>query len=78
MIRFLSSVIIADMQLRINGQARALPDGLTVAALIERLDVGRRRIAVEVNREVIPRAEHAAMRLAEGDEVEIVHAIGGG
>lgn len=66
------------MQLRINGKTETLPDGLTVAALIERLDVGRRKIAVEVNREVVPRAQHAAMRLSEGDEVEVVHAIGGG
>ncbi len=66
------------MQLRINGQVQALPDGLTVAALVERLDIGQRRIAVEVNREIVPRTEHAAVRLAEGDEVEIVHAIGGG
>ena len=66
------------MQLRINGKAETLPDGLTVAALIEHLALGRRRVAVEVNREIVPRAAHAAMRLAEGDEVEIVHAIGGG
>ena len=66
------------MRLRINGQDQTLPDGLTVAALIERLEIGRRRVAVEINREVVPRAEHAVLRLAEGDEVEIVHAIGGG
>ncbi len=66
------------MELRINGQVETLPDDLTVAVLIKRLNIGQRRVAVEVNREVIPRAEHANVRLAEGDEVEIVHAIGGG
>lgn len=66
------------MKLRINGQDRILPDGLTVAALVERFAAERRKIAVEVNRRVVPRAEHAAVQLTEGDEVEIVHAIGGG
>ena len=66
------------MQLRINGKTETLPDGLTVAALVERLDVGRRKIAVEVNREVVPRAAHGAVCLSDGDVVEIVHAIGGG
>ena len=66
------------MRLRINGQDQTLPDGLTVAALVERFAAGRRKVAVEVNRRVVPRAEHAAVQLVEGDEVEIVHAIGGG
>ena len=66
------------MRLRINGQDRTLPDGLTVAALIEQLGIRRRRVAVEVNREIIPRTEQVRAYLAEGDEVEIVHAIGGG
>ncbi len=66
------------MRLRINGQDRILPDGLTVAALVERVAAERRKIAVEVNRRVVPCAEHAVVQLAEGDEVEIVHAIGGG
>ena len=55
-----------------------MPDGLTVAVLLEHLGVGERRVAVELNRKVIPRAEHVVVRLTENDEVEIVHAIGGG
>ena len=66
------------MQLRINGQIQIFPDGLTVAALLDHLTLGQRRVAVEVNRAVIPRTDHAAVCLAENDEVEIVHAIGGG
>ena len=66
------------MRLRINGQIQTTPDGLTVAALVDHLNAGRQRIAVEVNRVVIPRAEYPVVRLAENDEVEIVHAIGGG
>jgi thiamine biosynthesis protein ThiS len=50
----------------------------TIAALLERLDLGARRVAVEVNGDVVPRAEHAAHRLAAGDRVEVVTFVGGG
>ena len=75
---FLRFAIIQDVRLRINGERHTIPRGLTIAALLEHLDIGQRRVAVELNRAVIPRAEHVAVRLVEGDEVEIVHAIGGG
>ena len=72
------SAIIADMRLRINGQIQTMPDGLTISALIEHLGITQRRIAVEVNHTVIPYTEHPAVHLVQDDEVEIVHAIGGG
>jgi thiazole synthase len=62
----------------LNGEARTLPDAFTIAALLEHLGYDRRRIAVELNREVVPLPEHPARRLAEGDVVEIVTLVGGG
>ncbi|MBU2156305.1 MAG: sulfur carrier protein ThiS, partial [Gammaproteobacteria bacterium] len=55
-----------------------LPDGTTVAELIDRLDLAGRRVAVELNLDIVPRSQHAATALREGDQVEVVHAIGGG
>ncbi len=66
------------MDIRLNGDRFPLDEGATVAALIDALALNGRRIAVEVNEEVVPRSRHAAHRLNEGDRVEVVHAIGGG
>ena len=66
------------MQISINGQARSAAEGLTVAALLGELELLGKRLAVEVNEDVIPRSEHPAYVLCDGDRVEIVHAIGGG
>lgn len=70
------------MQIQLNGEAHILAPELTpaptVAQLVESLGLAGRRIAVEVNEEIVPRSEHVATRLAEGDRVEVVHAIGGG
>lgn len=66
------------MDIRLNGDRYPLEEGATVAALVNALALKGRRIAVEVNEEVIPRSKHADHRLQEGDRVEVVHAIGGG
>jgi thiamine biosynthesis protein ThiS len=66
------------VQVIVNDEPRALPGGATVAELIEQLGLGARRVAVEVNRTLVPRAEYAATRLAEGDAVEVIHFVGGG
>jgi sulfur carrier protein len=66
------------MHITLNGQPRDCAPGTTVAGLLEAAGYGGRRVAVEVNREIIPRSRHGEHRLAEGDQVEIVHAIGGG
>jgi thiamine biosynthesis protein ThiS len=62
----------------INGETKSFPTALTVAELVERLGSDSSRVAVEVNREVVPRAAHAAHHLAAGDAVEIVTLVGGG
>lgn len=66
------------MNIVLNGEQRGLDEALTLRALIERLELGGKRLAVEVNEEVVPRSLHAEYRLHDGDRVEIVHAIGGG
>lgn len=66
------------MELMVNGERRTVPDGLTVRALVEHLGLGSGPVAVEVNRAIVPRARHAEHMLVQGDEVEIVHFVGGG
>lgn len=66
------------MRLLVNGEAYDAPDGLTVRSLIERLGLDNGPVAVERNREVVPRSEHVTTVLAAEDTVEIVHFVGGG
>ena len=66
------------MELTINGHPKDVPDGLSVRALIEHLGLGAGPVAVELNRTIVPRAEHASRELHAGDIVEIVHFVGGG
>lgn len=66
------------MRITVNGESRELPASLTVAALLAELGVDPRRVAVEVNRRILKRAEFDGVRLAEGDVLEVVHFVGGG
>jgi thiazole synthase len=66
------------LHVTINGELRLLAEPTTVAALLEQLGHDRRRVAVEVNREVVAAIRHAERRLCEGDAVEIVTLVGGG
>jgi sulfur carrier protein len=66
------------MRIQLNGEPFELPDGHTVANLLERLDLTGKRVAVELNLDIVPRSQHAATALSEDDQVEVVHAIGGG
>ena len=66
------------MELMINGETRQLPEGMTVAQLLEEMALAGKRLAVEVNREIVPRSTFDTRRLQPGDQVEIVRAIGGG
>ena len=62
----------------VNSEPQELSDALTVAELIAQLSLNGRRIAVEVNREILAREAYTERVLADGDEVEIVHFVGGG
>jgi sulfur carrier protein len=66
------------MQIRLNGECREIDAASTLAALLEQAGLAGRRVAVEVNGSIVPRGRHAEHRLADGDRIEIVHALGGG
>ena len=61
-----------------NDEPRTLPAASTVGALVASLGLGPRRIAVELNREVVPRVSYDSTVLRDGDAVEIIHFVGGG
>lgn len=66
------------MEIKVNGVARNVAAVYTVADLIQDMDLGQRRFAVEVNQKIIPRSQHEKYLLQSQDQIEIVHAIGGG
>ena len=66
------------MNISLNGKTHSLADNSSLANLIDALELTGKRIAVEVNDELVPRSEHTDCQLNEGDRVEIVQAIGGG
>ncbi len=67
-----------SIEITLNGEPRRLPSQLTAQELIAMLDLQSRRLAMEVNQEIVPRSRFAERRLEHGDRVEIVFAIGGG
>jgi sulfur carrier protein len=66
------------VRITVNGAGREVPETTTLGALLALLAVPREATAVEVNRELVPRSQHLARALAEGDVVEIVTLVGGG
>ncbi|HYB12363.1 MAG TPA: sulfur carrier protein ThiS [Myxococcota bacterium] len=66
------------LSIRVNGELRPLAVGSTVADLLTELGLGGRRVAIAVNRSVIPRSLYAQRALQTGDRVEILEAVGGG
>ncbi|MFZ4409995.1 MAG: sulfur carrier protein ThiS [Paracraurococcus sp.] len=68
----------ATISITVNGEAREIPAHATVAALLALIGLDTRKVAVERNLEIVPRSTYAATALAAGDQLEIVHFIGGG
>lgn len=66
------------MEIRLNGEPRDVGDDISIVELLENLGLGERRVAVERNRDIVPRDLYATTRLAAGDEVEVVQFVGGG
>jgi len=64
--------------LRINGQPKQFPAPLSIAELVIALDLAGKRIAVEKNGEIVPRSQHGNAQVFDGDQLEIVVAVGGG
>ncbi|HEX7955338.1 MAG TPA: sulfur carrier protein ThiS [Pyrinomonadaceae bacterium] len=68
----------SGLRVEVNGEAQELDEGATLQTLVEQLALAPERLAVEHNREVVRRSDWPALRLSEGDRVEIVHFVGGG
>lgn len=66
------------MRLQINGDEREFSDGLTLAELVAQLGMKSDRVAVELNREIVPRSQWGDTALHDNDKLEIVHFVGGG
>ena len=66
------------MRVTVNGEPRTLSEGVTLAEFVRDLGLERNPIAVELNREVVPKDRHGATTLREGDRLEIVTLVGGG
>ena len=72
------TVFLISVKIRINGEEREIAEGLTVAQLLENLQIGAGRVVVELNRDIISREAHVATALKDGDSLEIVQFVGGG
>jgi sulfur carrier protein len=66
------------MQIVVNGATREVAEGLSIAALLQELQIEPKHVAVEVNLQLVPRGRHAAHALAPGDRLEVVTLVGGG
>lgn len=66
------------MRIFLNGEAKDVKDGMTIAALVETLASDPRGIAIERNLEIVPKAEHGSTLLQDGDRLEVVQFVGGG
>lgn len=66
------------MQVQLNGEAREIEPGMTVADLVVQLGGDPRGIAIERNLEIVPKSQHGAVLLEEGDRLEVVQFVGGG
>ena len=66
------------IDITVNGRSQRVPTGSTLAQLLATLGLDRGRVAVELNLRVVPRAEHATLRLNHGDKLEVVTFVGGG
>lgn len=66
------------MKLQINGEGKSFDSPLTLASLIEQMGMKPDRVAVELNREIVPRDRWLQTNLSDGDRLEIVHFVGGG
>jgi len=66
------------LNITLNGDARAIPDGLSVEGLLQHLGIVSKKVAVERNLEIVPKSTFPSTLITEGDRLEIVHFIGGG
>ena len=69
---------MSEISITLNGEPRRVAAGLSIAALVAEIGLKPEKVAVERNREIVPRSTLGDVMLAEGDELEIVHFVGGG
>ncbi len=69
---------LRTIELSVNGETRRFDDAPDVARLLERLELAGKKVAVEMNGEIVPRSRYAQTPLVDGDQLEIVVAVGGG
>ena len=69
---------MSKIEVTVNGEERSVPQGLTLAGVLELLDLDPRKVAVERNLEIAPRSQYDAIKIAAGDRLEIVQFVGGG
>jgi len=66
------------ISIHLNGEARQVPEDITLAALVDWLELPADRVAVERNLEIVPRNQWSETMIGEGDRLEVVHFVGGG
>lgn len=66
------------MKIRVNGEDKEIADGLSIARLLDELQIRAGRVVIELNRDIVSREAHGSTLLQEGDALEIVHFVGGG
>jgi sulfur carrier protein len=66
------------MMIQVNGESLEIPEGVSISELLQKLGVTQPHVAVELNLEVVPRAQHAGTALRDGDRLEVVTLVGGG
>ncbi len=66
------------MKVIVNGEEKEIPEGLTVVGLLNKLIIGKERVAVELNLDIVPNSRFAETVLKDGDRIEIVSFVGGG
>jgi thiamine biosynthesis protein ThiS len=69
---------LALLSIHINGEPRAVQDGLSISGLVAELGLNPKKVAVERNLEIVPRSTHGHVMIENGDRLEIVHFVGGG
>ena len=74
----MSPITECEVRLTVNGESRAVPAECTLRGLLQLLDLEGQRVAVAINRDVVPRSAFASRQLAAGDRIEILEAVGGG
>jgi len=69
---------MSEVEVRVKGEGLRLPEGASVSSVLERLGIATPRVAVERNREIVPKSAYATTALAQGDVLEVVEFVGGG